>query len=219
VGRLNSGREATFDEAMNRSFGQFSPLVGVTILMLLTSGLVAVLSSYIYKGFGNMIHDFFMAGQPEPKQKYITILVLPTMVVVMAHFLYIYPSIILDRKKMENALKKSILFASKHYWFTFIFLCCFIGTYFLVIHYSGDVITPKYIFAQFVLVAAEAFFVAGITTAYSKTQRPRHKRSGRKKTGAVGESEQTKAIEEECEGAQDKLTDCEQDRDEDPVFD
>jgi len=182
VGRLTGGREATFDEALNRSFGQVSPLAGVTFLMLLIAGLVAILSSYVYKGFGNMIHDFFMAGRPELPQRYITVLILPTMVVVMAHFLYTYPSIILDRKKMEGALKKSITFASKHYWFTFVFLCCFIGTYFLVIHYSGDIITPKYIFAQFVLVAAQAFFVAGITITYSKTQRPRHKRSGRKKT-------------------------------------
>jgi hypothetical protein len=124
-----------------------------------------------------------MAGTSQNHLIPFRVLVLPTTVLVMAHFLYIYPSIVMDRKKMENAFKKSIAFASRHYWFTFVFLCCYIGTYFLVIHYGGRIGTPKYIFAQLVLIAAQAFFVAGITIAFTKTQRPKHKhRSNEKKT-------------------------------------
>jgi hypothetical protein len=189
VGRLNGGREATFDEALSRSFGQTSSLAGVTVLILILAGITAVASSYVYLSFTKMFHDFFMFNN-KPLDIPFRYLVLPTTVVVMAHFLYIYPSIVMDRKKMESGLKKSIAFASKHYWFTFIFLCCYIGTHFLAIHYSGKEITPKYITAQLFLVIAQAFFVAGITTAYTKAQKPMHKkRSGKHKQAASVDSE------------------------------
>ncbi|MFA6451504.1 MAG: tetratricopeptide repeat protein [bacterium] len=191
VGRLCAGREATFDEALSRSFGQASPLAAVTLVILFIAGFVAVASSLIFKSFQLMFYDFFRLSVP------FKILVIPSTVLVMAHFLYIYPSIVLDRKKWENSLKQSITFASKHYWFTFIFLCCYIGAQFLVIHYSGDRITPKYIFAQFALIIAQAFFVAGITTAYAKAGRGRHKRrSGAKKKAADTEQPQPDESEE-----------------------
>ena len=63
--------------------------------------------------------------------------------------------------------------------------------YFLVINYGGGRITPKYIFAQIALVVAQAFFVAGITTAYSKAQRPKHRRHGRRKETSSVEKEQS----------------------------
>jgi hypothetical protein len=183
VGRLSAGREASFDEAISRSFGQISSLAGVSLLLLIIGGVTSILSSIVFKGFTTMFHDFFRFIFD------LRVFVLPVTVLVMVHFTYIFPSIIIDRRKMESGLKKSIAFATRFYWFTFIFICFFLAIHFWVVHFGGLGLTPKFLLAQTALVISQAFFIAGISLAYTKGYRAHQEHRSGKAKESTGEDE------------------------------
>ncbi len=181
VGRLVSGREATFDEAISRSFGQISSLAGVSLLLLIIGGATSIVSSKIFEGFTIMFRDFFRFFFD------LRVFVLPVTVLVMIHFTYIYPSIIIDRRKMESGLKKSIAFANKFFWFTFILIAANLAVQFWSVYYGGLELTPKFFLARFALMLMQAFFIAAIAVAYSKGFRGRHKKHDKKSMENTGE--------------------------------
>jgi len=177
VGRLSGGKEAVFDEALSRSFGQISSLAAITLLIVCVLGMSAYILNYVFMSISIMLRDFFRIGVS------LRVLIIPVSLALVVHFLFIYPAVIIDKKKMEGGFKKSFTLASRFFMFTYILLCLSIFIFVIASRFGGDIsgITPKFIFSQLIIALDQSFFVAVLTIIYTSAQRPKHKSRKRSK--------------------------------------